>query len=40
MLDLVRENRFCSINEEDGVSPVGLVVVVRMDHNTDYSLSS
>ena len=35
MLDLVRENRFFSIDEE-----VGLVAVVRMDHNMDYSSSS
>ena len=35
MLDLVREDCFSSVHEKNGVSPIGLVAVVRMDHSTD-----
>ena len=33
--DLVREDRFGSVDQEEGGLPVGLVAVVRMDHSTD-----
>ena len=35
MLDLVREDRLCPVDEEEWGLTVGLVTVVRMDHNTD-----
>ena len=33
--DLVREDRFGSVYQEEQVSLIGLVTVVRMDHSTD-----